>query len=82
MRWHMLEMILAAILVIGSIGAVAQGSELQEELNITKCVEKVSKATRDSENIPATIEICHTRDIAKVLSCKTNACVQDLIDEE
>lgn len=52
-----MEMILAVIIVIGSVGAVAQGSELQE----SKCTDKVISAvtSQDSKMCRLTVRTRH-----------------------
>lgn len=76
----MLETILATILVIGSVGAVAQGgTELQE----SKCVSKITQSVSDGEQVPALIEACYSPETLKqVLKCKTDECVRDVVDAE
>ena len=72
-----METILAVILVIGSIGAVAQGQTTQG--NTDKCVEKVRDAY-NSEDAQAVIEICfEPASRVAIVKCKTKQCVREVI---
>ena len=73
-----METILAVILVIGSIGAVTQGSEGQTPEE--RCTAKVIAAV-DSEEAPAAVEACYDKETRnQILRCKTDECVLELVN--
>lgn len=82
----MLEFILAVIIVIGSIGAVAEGAEglAAGHTRVEKCVALVSSAV-DGEDVPAAIEACYDDSgLKNVLACskvqgfmERRSCVRD-----
>jgi hypothetical protein len=74
----MLEMILIAMIAIGTVGAVAQGAPARET-----CTDKIVRAVPDSELIPGYIEACEDKAMrASVMRCKSRKCILDAIDYE
>lgn len=73
-----METILAVILVIGSIGAVAQGSESKQDRCVQKIIDSVPYAS-DSELLPGIVGACDDEKTMKaVLKCKTAKCVEEV----
>ena len=77
----MLEFITAVIIVIGSIGAVAEGAEGRAagHTKVERCEARI-KSVFSGEVLPAVIEACYDDQMrAEILKCKRSdgACIQD-----
>lgn len=78
----MLEFILAVIIVIGSIGAVAEGAvsaKAAGHTRIERCEARI-KSVFNGEVLPAVIEACYDDAMrAEILKCKRSdgRCIQD-----
>lgn len=78
----MLVEILIAILLVGSVGAVAQGAESQNDRCQARVITAFEGAT-DSEMLPGLQAACDDESTQKaVLKCKTDKCVEDLLGLE
>jgi hypothetical protein len=70
-----MELILAIIIVIGSIGAVAQGAESQDAKGVERCT-KLVKAAVSSEDAPGAIESCYDAETrGYIFKCTNKQCV-------
>ena len=70
-----METILAVILVIGSIGAVAQGAEGRDAKGVERCTKLVIAAV-SAEEAPGAIESCFdTETRGYIFKCENKQCI-------